>query len=120
MGNIAKCVKGDAAVIRIDICKLALQAVTPEPDVFVSRGNGRGSAKHVCPRQVQFIVRTAAIQAGIDKPASSHFLRHTHASIALERGYPIDLVRDTLSHDNVSTTNKYLHAHPEHSSAEYV
>jgi len=88
--------------------------------VFVSRGNERGSAKHVSPRQVQVIVRQAAIRAGIDKPVSPHFLRHTHASIALDRGCPIDLVRDTLGHDNVSTTNKYLHAHPEHSSAEYV
>jgi integrase/recombinase XerD len=120
LGSIAKRLIGDAAVIRIDICKLALQAVTPGPDVSVSLGKGRGSAKHVNPRQVQVIVRQAAIRAGIDKPVSPHFLRHTHASIALDRGCPIDLVRDTLGHDNVSTTNKYLHAHPEHSSAEYV
>ncbi len=99
---------------------MALRAVTPRPDVFVSRGNGRGTNRHISPSQVQHLVRLAAIRAGINKPVSPHWLRHAHASIALDRGASIDLVRDTLGHGNVSVTDKYLHAKPEHSSSEYL
>ncbi len=38
---------------------------------------------------------------------SPHWLRHAHASHALERGAPVALVRDTLGHRSVSTTNGY-------------
>jgi integrase/recombinase XerD len=120
--TVGKGQKERTIVIKPDMWNelMALKAVTQGPDVFISRGNGRGSSKHVSPRQAQAIVRRAAIRAGIDKPVSPHYLRYTHASIALDRDCPITLVRDTLGHDNVSTTNKYLHTKPDHSSSEYL
>ncbi len=66
------------------------------------------------------IVRKAAARAGIDGNVSPHWLRHAHASHALERGAPVALVRDTLGHSSVSTTNGYLHARPNDSSARYL
>ena len=39
---------------------------------------------------------------------------------ALERGALVALVRDTLGHSRVSTTNGYLHARPNDSSARYL
>jgi integrase/recombinase XerD len=99
---------------------MALKAVTLGPDVFVSRGNGRGSNKHISPSQVQHIVREAAIRAGINRPVSPHWLPYAHASIALDCGAPISLVRDTLGHGSASVTDKYGHAKPEHSSSEYL
>jgi integrase/recombinase XerD len=114
--------KGRVIVLKSDMWAelMALRAVTPGPDVFVSRGNGWGNRTHISPRQAQYIVRVAARRAGIDKPVSPHYLRHTHASIALDCNCPIDLVRDTLGHGSVSVTDKYLHAKPEHSSSEYL
>ncbi len=35
-------------------------------------------------------------------------------------GAPVALVRDTLGHASVSTTNGYLHARPNDSSARYL
>lgn len=84
--------------------------------VFRSRRNGG----HLDPSADWRIVRNAAARAGIDGNVSPHWLRHAHASHALERGAPVALVRDTLGHSSVSTTNGYLHARPNDSSARYL
>src|SRR5438128_7504431 len=70
--------------------------------------------------QVLRIVRAAAQRAGIQAPVSPHWLRHAHASHALERGCPIHLVQATLGHASVATTGRYLHARPTDSSARYL
>ncbi|KJJ99665.1 integrase [Burkholderiaceae bacterium 26] len=41
--------------------------------------------------------------------ASPHWMRHTHATHALERGAELTTVRDNLRHASVSTTSIYLH-----------
>jgi hypothetical protein len=51
---------------------------------------------------------------------SPHWLRHAHASHALDHGAPIHLVRATLGHGSVATTSAYLHARPEDSSARFL
>jgi len=84
--------------------------------VFKSRKGG-GS---LTPVQVLRIVRAAAARAGVEVPVSPHWLRHAHASHALDRGCPISLVQATLGHASVSTTGKYLHARPDDSSARYL
>ena len=84
--------------------------------VFPSRKGGG----HLSASAAWRIVRTAAAKAGIDGNVSPHWLRHAHASHALERGAPVALVRDTLGHSSVATTNGYLHARPNDSSARYL
>jgi site-specific recombinase XerD len=51
---------------------------------------------------------------------SPHWLRHAHATHALERGAPIHLVQATLGHASVATTGRYLHARATQSSAIYL
>ncbi|MDQ3605818.1 MAG: site-specific integrase, partial [Gemmatimonadota bacterium] len=51
---------------------------------------------------------------------SPHWFRHAHASHALDRGAPAHLVRDTLGHGSLLTTNAYVHARPDESSAHYL
>ena len=87
----------------------------PDGPVFKSRKGG-----HLSTSQAWRIVRAAAARAGIGGNVSPHWLRHAHASHALERGAPVALVRDTLEHSSVSTTNGYLHARPNDSSARYL
>jgi integrase/recombinase XerD len=89
-----------------------------QPDqapVFRSRKKG-----HLTPPQVWRIVRRAAKRASISKEVSTHWLRHAHASHALNRGAAISLVQATLGHSNVSSTSKYLHARPDDSSSNYL
>jgi integrase/recombinase XerD len=70
--------------------------------------------------QVRRIVYAAARQAGLVQKVSPHWMRHAHASHALDRSAPIHLVQATLGHASVSTTGRYLHARPTESSSFYL
>jgi integrase/recombinase XerD len=83
--------------------------------VFRSRKGG-----HLNESQVWRIVRKASKRAGIEKAVSCHWLRHAHASHALDRGAPIHLVQATLGHSSIATTGRYLHARPTESSSSYL
>lgn len=84
--------------------------------VFRSRKGGG----HLDVSMVWRIVRKAAVRAGIEKAVSCHWMRHAHASHALDRGAPIHLVQATLGHSSVATTGRYLHARPADSSSRYL
>jgi integrase/recombinase XerD len=84
--------------------------------VFPScRGGG-----HLHPTAIERVVLKAAQRAGVDSKVSPHWLRHSHATHALERGAPIHLVQSTLGHASVATTRRYLHARPTDSSSKYL
>jgi site-specific recombinase XerD len=98
------------------ISLMSLRGDAPESGpVFRSRKRG-----HLDESMLWRIVRKAAKRAGIEKEVSCHWLRHAHASHALDRGAPIHLVQATLGHSSISTTGKYLHARPTDSSANYL
>lgn len=83
--------------------------------VFVGQKGGPLSAG-----QVRRIVAAAARRAGIAGHVSPHWLRHSHASHALERGAGVALVRDTLGHSSLAITSMYTHAKPNESSALHL
>lgn len=83
--------------------------------VFQSRKGG-----HINRHQLWRIVSAAAKRAGIEGKVSPHWLRHAHASHSLDRGAPIHLVQQTLGHESVATTSRYLHARPNDSSSLYL
>jgi integrase/recombinase XerD len=70
--------------------------------------------------QVRRIVYASAKKAGLEQKVSPHWMRHAHASHALDRSAPIHLVQATLGHASVSTTGRYLHARPTESSSFYL
>ena len=72
------------------------------------------------PSQVHRIVGAAAQRAGIAGNVSPHWLRHSHASHALDRGASVALVRDTLGHSSLAVTSMYSHAKPNESSALHL
>jgi integrase/recombinase XerD len=88
------------------------------PDEPVFRSRKRGG--HLSRSQMLRIVQAAARRAGVPQAVSPHWFRHAHASHALDRGAPPHLVRDTLGHASLSTTNRYAHARPDQSSAQYL
>jgi site-specific recombinase XerD len=65
-------------------------------------------------------VKQAGKRAGLEASVSPHWLRHAHASHALDRGAPIHLVQATLGHASISTTGRYLHARPKESSGRFL
>jgi integrase/recombinase XerD len=88
---------------------------TPADPIFRSRKGGG-----LDPSQVRRIIYAAARRAGLSQKISPHWLRHAHASHALDNGAPIHLVQATLGHASVATTGQYLHARPADSSARYL
>jgi integrase/recombinase XerD len=99
----------------------ALRQGAPEDaPVFTSRQrNGQGEQALKCS-QVYNIVRRAARRAELAKPVSPHWLRHAHASHALDAGAPLSLVQATLGHANGAMTLRYTHAQPNTSSAQFL
>ena len=95
---------------------LALRGnASQEAPVFPSR-----SGKRLDRGRVRVILRRAAERAGVLEPVSPHWLRHAHASHALDHGAPIHLVQATLGHSSVATTSGYLHARPDDSSSRFL
>lgn len=90
-------------------------SATDEEPVFKSRKGGI-----LDNSRVRRIVKDAAKRIGITDKFSPHWLRHAHASHALDRGAQIHQVQQTLGHSSVATTGRYLHARPNDSSAFYL
>jgi integrase/recombinase XerD len=110
----------------------------PGSPVFRSRGGASGKAgRKLDPSQVTRIVEAAAIRAGIAvytetviqegkqvqrkrSRVSPHWLRHAHASHALDNGASIAVVKETLGHESIETTAGYTHVRPGVSSAQFL
>ena len=45
---------------------------------------------------------------GLDKPLSSYVSRHTWATLAFRKGIPIEVISESMGHENVTTTRIYL------------
>lgn len=69
---------------------------------------------------VHRIVKAAAKRAKLPPGVSAHWLRHAHASHALDRQAPVHVVQATLGHASLTTTTRYSHARPGDSSAKYL
>jgi integrase/recombinase XerD len=91
---------------------VAICAAADEP-LVKARTGGR-----LTTRQIERIVKTAALQAGLSARVSPHWFRHCHASHALDRGAKAHVVQATLGHASPATTSAYSHAKPSESSAK--
>lgn len=98
----------------VELCSLRHH---DEPDTSKVFKSMRGTPLSV--RQARRLVSTAAME-GIGRPASPHWLRHAHASIALEKGCPLHVLRDSLGHASISTTSRYLGVRPGSGSGMYL
>ncbi len=83
--------------------------------VFVSR-NENQMERSVVHR----MIKRACKRAGIDERASSHWLRHSHASHSLEAGCNLRLLQQSLGHASVTTTERYLHISPDAGSSQFI
>ena len=98
--------------------------------LLASRGDASASApvfnsvrrpgQPLTERAVNYIVKSAAERAGVNPAVSVHWLRHAHASHAIDNGAPITLVSATLGHADLKTTSVYAHARPGESSGRYL
>lgn len=85
------------------------------PHVFVSR-NGNPLNRSM----VHKMMKRTALRVGVNPELSSHWLRHSHATHALESGCNIRLLQQSLGHSKISTTELYLGINPDEGSSDYI
>ncbi len=88
--------------------------------VFPSRKQNTAREGHLSTVQAWRIVRAAATRVDADKKASPHWMRHSHASHALDRDAPITVIQDTLGHADTTTTRRYAKHRKSVSSSDWL
>ena len=70
-------------------------------------------------RRAQKIVKIIANRAKISQEVTPHILRHTFATLALQKGISLASVQKILGHDRLTTTSIYLNFTDEHVVDEF-
>jgi integrase/recombinase XerD len=77
------------------------------PKVWLFEGVKKG--EQYDERSLQMVLKKAVSLAGIKKPVTLHWLRHSYATHLHERGVDIYMIQLLLGHKKTSTTEIYTH-----------
>lgn len=93
-------------LVRLWLADRALLDVKPEARdiLFLNRRGGRMSRV-----MIFYIVKELARLAGIKRNVSPHTLRHSFATHLLEGGANLRSIQELLGHENIVTTELYVH-----------
>ena len=87
----------------------ARHCTDPRAALFVSHSNHNEDGR-ITTKTLRFEVKQKLLEIGVySSRISAHSLRHTFATMALQNGATIEQVRDTLRHQNITTTQIYVH-----------
>lgn len=87
----------------------ARHCTDPRAPLFVSHRN-YNEGERITTKTLRCAVKQQLLAIGVfSSRISAHSLRHTFATMALQNGATIEQVRDTLRHQNITTTQIYVH-----------
>lgn len=111
---------GDTAIQRLRDWFVVRQEVTVKPGeedyIFVSLRRG----KHLSRISLFVYIKDYAAKAGIRKTISPHTFRHSFATQLLEGGANLRAIQAMLGHEDISTTEIYMHIDKSHLRKEIL
>lgn len=72
-----------------------------------------GDGKRLSARAVQKRLGALGVRACLSGRTNPHAFRHSHATALLRVGIPTEVIRQSLNHDSIETTARYLHGDEE-------
>lgn len=78
-----------------------------KPQIWLFEGQNRGS--QYSEKSLQNVLKQALEKAGIVKPVTLHWLRHSYATHLLEGGTDLRYIQELLGHNSSRTTEIYTH-----------
>lgn len=78
-----------------------------KPQTYLFEGQNIGEKYD--SRSLQLVLKQAVKKAGIQKPVTLHWLRHSYATHLLESGTDLRYIQELLGHNSSKTTEIYTH-----------
>jgi integrase/recombinase XerD len=78
-----------------------------KPERYLFEGQKAGEPYSTS--SLEKILKNACVKAGINKPVSLHWLRHSYATHLLESGTDLRYIQELLGHKSSRTTEIYTH-----------